>query len=71
MIKLRHNIVTLFMALACFATMPAQTQAKDDTGDRLLQKVRITFNQNNEQEFYDAAEHYGKYLLKQGDISGY
>lgn len=71
MIKLRYIITILCIAFACLSTASVQAQEKDDTADRLLQQVRITFNQNNEQEFYEAIEQYGNYLLKKGDISGY
>ena len=71
MIKLRYIITILCIAFACLSTVSVRAQEKDDTADRLLQQVRITFNQNNEQEFYEAIEQYGNYLLKKGDISGY
>ena len=71
MIKLRYIFTILFITFACLSTVPALAHEKDDTLSRLLQKVRITFNQNNEQEYYDAAGNYGNYLLKEGDISGY
>jgi signal transduction histidine kinase len=71
MIKLRNIITITIITCACLSAGPVRAQAKDDTGDRLLQNVRITFNQNNEQEFYDASEKYGNYLLKRGDVSGY
>ena len=48
-----------------------RAQAKDDSTNRLLQRVRVTFNQNNEQEFYNAINDYRNYLLKQDDISGF
>ena len=70
MIKLRYIIAILFI-LSGLSTIPVRAQVKDDTLSRLLQKVRITFNQNNEQEFYDAVGNYRNYLLKQGDISGF
>ena len=71
MIKLRHIIAIFFLTITCLATHQLQAQVKDDTANRLLQRVRATFNQNNEQEFYDAISHYRDHLLKQGDTSGY
>lgn len=71
MTKLRNIITILFFTLANLSTTPARAQAKDDTTSRLLQKVRITFNQNNEQEFYSAVSNYRNHLLKQGDTSGF
>ena len=71
MIKLRTIITILFITLTCLVTIPLRAQAEDDITNRLLQKVRIAFNQNNEQEFYDAVGNYRNYLLKQGDISGF
>lgn len=71
MIKLRYIIGILFITFICLSTASALAQAKDDTISRLLQKVRITFNQNNEQEFYDAISNYRNYLLEQGDVSGF
>ena len=71
MTKLRNIITILFITSFCLATVPSLAQTRDDTVSRLLQKVRITFNQNNEQEFYDAVGNYRNYLLKQGDTSGF
>ena len=71
MIKLRHIIALIFLTITCLATIQALAQAKDDSTSQLLQKVRTTFNQNNEQEFYNAVRDYRNYLLKQGDTSGY
>ena len=71
MIKLRYIITILFITLTCLVAIPLRAQAEDDTTNRLLQKVRIAFNQNNEQEFYDAVGNYRNYLLKQSDISGF
>ena len=71
MIKLRHLIAILFLTITCLPTPPLRAQTKDDSTSQLLQRVRTTFNQNNEQEFYDAVSAYRDYLLKQGDTSGY
>ena len=71
MTKIRNIVTILFIAFACLSAAFVRAQAADDTATRLLQRVRITFNQNNEQEFYEAVEEYGNYLLKQGDISGF
>ena len=71
MTKLRFIITILLISLTSLATVPVRAQAEDDTTNRLLQKVRITFNQNNEQEFYDAVGNYRNHLLKHGDTSGF
>ena len=68
MVNLRKLII--FLASVVLMT-PGRAQVKDDTTSRLLQKVRITFNQNDEHAFYEANTNYRNYLLKQGDISGF
>ena len=71
MIKFRHIFTIIILITICLTTLQVRSQAKDDSANHLLQRVRITFNQNNEQEFYDAVAEYRNYLLKQGNISGY
>ena len=71
MVNLR-KLATIIIFLASMVLMtPGRAQVKDDTTSRLLQKVRITFNQNDEHAFYEANANYRNYLLKQGDISGF
>ena len=71
MVNLR-KLTTIIIFLASVVLMtPGRAQVKDDTTSRLLQKVRITFNQNDEHAFYEANANYRNYLLKQGDISGF
>ena len=71
MVNLR-KLATIIIFLASVVLMtPGRAQVKDDTISRLLQKVRITFNQNDEHAFYEANANYRNYLLKQGDISGF
>ena len=71
MVNLR-KLATIIIFLASVVLMtPGRAQVKDDTTSRLLQKVRITFNQNDEHAFYEANANYRNYLLKQGDISGF
>lgn len=71
MVNLRKlATIIIFLASAILMT-PGRAQVKDDTTSRLLQKVRITFNQNDEHAFYEANANYRNYLLKQGDISGF
>ena len=71
MVNLR-KLATIIIFLASVVLMtPGRAQVKDDTTSRLLQKVRITFNQNDEHAFYEANTNYRNYLLKQGDISGF
>ena len=69
--KLRHILTILILMTTCLSTPQMRAQAKDDSTNRLLQRVRVTFNQNNEQEFYNAINDYRNYLLKQDDISGF
>ena len=71
MIKLRHIFTIIILITVCLATLQVHSQSKDDSASHLLQRVRITFNQNNEQEFYNAAAEYRNYLLKQDNISGF
>ena len=71
MVNLRKlTTIIIFLASAILMT-PGRAQVKDDTTSRLLQKVRITFNQNDEHAFYEANANYRNYLLKQGDVSGF
>ena len=67
-----RKLATIIIFLASVLLMtPGRAQVKDDTTSRLLQKVRITFNQNDEHAFYEANANYRNYLLKQGDVSGF
>ena len=71
MVNLRKlTTIIIFLASAILMTH-GRAQVKDDTTSRLLQKVRITFNQNDEHAFYEANANYRNYLLQQGDISGF
>ena len=71
MIKLRHIVTISLLTLSCVVALSLFAHTQDDTTGLLLQRVRVTFNQNNEQEFYDAVSNYRNHLLKHGDISGY
>ena len=71
MMKLRHIFAILFLILTCLPMSEVRAQAKDDSVGKLLQRVRVTFNQNNEQEFYEAIGKYRDYLLKSDDLSGF
>lgn len=71
MINLRNLTAILPLLATVVLITPVQAQVKDDTTSRLLQKVRITFNQNDEHAFYEANANYRNYLLKQGDVSGF
>lgn len=71
MIKLRHIFTIIILITVCLVTLQVHSQSKDDSASHLLQRVRITFNQNNEQEFYNAVAEYRNYLLKQDNISGF
>jgi signal transduction histidine kinase len=71
MMKLRHIIALSVLVAISLVTLQLRAQEKDDSASQLLQKVRVTFNQNNEQEFYDAIAKYREYLLKNDDLSGF
>ena len=71
MINLRHLIALLFLAFLFPLTAAAQGRDTDSVTRKLLQKVRITFNQNNEQDFYDAVSAYRTRLFQQGNRAGY
>lgn len=71
MINLRNLTAILSLLATVVLITPVQAQVKEDTTSRLLQKVRITFNQNDEHAFYEANANYRNYLLKQGDVSGF
>ena len=67
------NGIIILLAL-CFYTINASGQSKsqeDTTAAKLLQQVRTTFNQNDEQKFYEANAQYRNYLLGEDNISGY
>ena len=67
------NGIIILLAL-CFYTINTSGQSKsqeDTTAAKLLQQVRIAFNQNNEQKFYEANAQYRKYLLGEDNINGY
>ena len=71
MINLRHKIA----AFIAFSLIPLSTSARaqrnDSVGNELLQKVRVTFNQNDENAFYDAIGNYRNHLLKHKDTSAF
>ena len=67
------NGIIILLAL-CFYTINTSGQPKsqeDTTAAKLLQQVRTTFNQNDEQKFYEANAQYRNYLLGEDNISGY
>ena len=73
--KISHCLNGIIIILAlCFYTINTSGQSKsqeDTTAAKLLQQVRIAFNQNNEQKFYEANAQYRKYLLGEDNINGY
>ena len=71
MVNLRKLATIIIFLVSVVLMTPGRAQVKDDTTSRLLQKVRITFNQNDEHAFYEANANYRNYLLKQGDVSGF
>ena len=73
--RLNHCLsgITILLALCLYTiNIAAQEKSKGDTTEaRLLQQVRNTFNQNNEQKFYEANAQYRKYLLGEDNMNGY
>ena len=65
--------IIIFLATCLYPIhLSAQEKGKEDTtAARLLQVVRNAFNQNNEQQFYEAIESYRKYQLGEDNIMGY
>ena len=63
MINLRHKIAAFILISFVPLTNSARVQRNDSVGNELLQKVRVTFNQNDEHAFYDALLHGEGYLL--------
>ena len=65
--------LTIFLAACLYATnIDGQKATQEDTTEAsLLQDVRKTFNQNNEQLFYEAIDKYRKYLLGEDNVAGY
>ena len=71
MINLRHKIAAFILISFVPLTNSARVQRNDSVGNELLQKVRVTFNQNDEHAFYDAVGNYRNYLLKHKDTSAF
>ena len=71
MINLRHKIAAFIVFLLVPLTTSARVQRNDSVGNELLQKVRVTFNQNDENAFYDAISNYRSHLLKHKDTSAF
>lgn len=71
--NLRLFGITIFLATCLYTTnILGQEKTKEDTtAARLLQIVRNAFNQNNEEQFYEANNNYRKYLLGEDNINGY
>ena len=72
-INLRLIGIIIFLATClCSTNAFGQEKPQEDTTDaRLLQKVRNAFNQNNEQQFYEAINNYRKYLMGEDNVMGY
>lgn len=71
MINLRHKIAAFIVFSLVPLTTSARVQRNDSVGNELLQKVRVTFNQNDENAFYDAISNYRNHLLKHKDTSAF
>lgn len=71
MINLRHKIAAFIVFSLVPLTTSARVQRNDSVGNELLQKVRVTFNQNDENAFYDAISNYRSHLLKHKDTSAF
>ena len=72
-INLRIIGVIIFLAAVLYTTnIFGQEKGKGDTtAARLQQVVRNAFNQNNEEQFYEAIGNYRKYLLGEDNIVAY
>ena len=72
-IKLHHIGIIILLAISLYSiNISAQEKTKEDTtAAKLLQKVRNAFNQDKEQQFYEAIDNYRKYLLGEDNIYGY
>lgn len=68
MINLRSLIVIMMLLLM---QVSVQARQKDSLDGQLLREVHATFNQNNEQAFYDAVGKYRNHLLDQNRVSDY
>jgi hypothetical protein len=71
MINLRKYIAVIIMIALLPLASFARDQQDDPYGNKLLQEVRTTFNQNDEQAFYDAINKYRNYLRGQDDTSAF
>ena len=71
MINLRHKIAAFIVFSLIPLSTSARAQRNDSVGNELLQKVRVTFNQNDENAFYDAIGNYRNHLLKHKDTSAF
>ena len=65
--------IIIFLAVSLYTiNISGQAKSQEDTTEaNLLQQVRNAFNQNNEQQFYEAIAQYRKYLLGEDNINGY
>lgn len=67
-----RTIIALTLMLVCASSaMAAQTQDKDSKGTQLLNEVKLYFNSNDEQAFYQAAADYREFYLNEGDLITY
>lgn len=71
MINLRHKIAAFIVFSLIPLSTSARAQRNDSVGNELLQKVRVTFNQNDENAFYDAISNYRSHLLKHKNTSAF
>lgn len=59
------------MCLSITKTWGSALDTNDSVAKKLLQEVRVTFNQNDERAFYEASDKYKDYQLKKNDLKGY
>ena len=71
MINLRNLFAITILLLMQVLQVSVQARQKDSLDGQLLKEVRITFNQNDEQAFYDAIGKYRNHLLSQDCVSDY
>ena len=69
--RLKLAIILIAMCLSTTKTWGSALDTNDSVAKKLLQEVRVTFNQNDERAFYEASDNYKNYQLKENDLKGY
>ena len=69
--RLKVATILIAMCLSITKTWGSALDTNDSVAKKLLQEVRVTFNQNDERAFYEASDKYKDYQLKKNDLKGY